>query len=1226
MMRFILDCLRVGRRRAACERENSVELQTKDKDAANDNEIKVLEDVVAMEAGTLQKERVLSQDAQQALERLTKRRTQLKEEIEGIQEQRKQEGQLLLSLQEEQEELEQMVQEYEVELERANDELQHLHEEVRKTRARVEDAHGRMGPLKHSIGETYTEITETKERLGELIAEMIAIEACVPEITCHQMAEHLSIDLDNSSREEEDDDDEECYGHAHEDENTIKKITVEKYHSEQEQNIEGSETLQRSAENLKSSGSSSFTEITLTEVKEEDVSPRSNTPQHMDSPDLEEDFEIVQSVDTKPINQTSSREFDFFHPDPFVDHDVFGDDRFPKVDMTEFLSGDPFKGTDPFASDILFNDVADAQFSQDYPHNEESNTNKDEHADAANAVIHSSANADCQSIDSGMFEQNIPEPSDSERYTPYSDVCPDVGSNNTVSQELDSMELNNTSGTEFDLPASSLHDDEGRFDPIHCELHDSHESDSSESSTVDSSFDGDFGTFTGLEQTEPEPEPDVGPSYVRSNRALYGLQRIDTSAYTSFPLSPDDFAPEQDVPVASDKDKPVEGADQFSFHSDHDDAVSEVKPEVEEALSPEGNPASPSPLDQEFDKPCDDYIQEIPAVHSPEPAEVDVYDHKFGDIYFFTVRLDPGSPDASPGSAEANEQKKSECDQTSPESNEADEFDSAAPEEEDTNHYNPEAYLEESFDKEDSSIRTEETLSPEPNDPEQSEPEVSPTGYSPNFEQEDEDNGLDEFGHSIFNVESSSVLKNTENEIPESFHPENVDSENEIPVKVDPAYTEDYSVHFTTEPVDQFLISPVSGDTEKAASNSSKLCSHNPFSLDSESIDHCDDAESNLQPFNTKNCTGKESYGCVNELKSFDPFDHVLIENTISVKSANSTCTDSGRLDSGYHENNGLDPFSPAPSHPSTDMGPCFVSSNTEMLSPGLLDLEAPDPFSPESIGSSSTMRFHSELFNPSTDDGMIGDPCQVYTASSDILGDSFSGSELDSLDPFSPVPHLTGGSYSHCNVDILVPGLIQNNSKFDGETRSSSCDSGVGSAQNREGSQPPIHSEVNNFVYLPNCPTKDSFFESDNSNMVTDDHAFQSKVENVSEQEQNTNSSANDTSMAELTEIDFFCNELSKMVASRSSDTVQQSVAEMLFGSNPDTASFYPWDFENSDTVANNYSSPEADLVDNSYNYSKDLPKLESGARSRRSSDLLGELQSAAGLAHDETEKPCLL
>ncbi|XP_072543384.1 uncharacterized protein [Salminus brasiliensis] len=1228
MMRFILDCLRAGRRRAACERENSLELQTKDKEAANDHEIKVLEDVVAMEEGALQKERVLSRDAQQALERLTKRRAQLKEEIEGIQEQRKQEGQLLLSLQEEQEELEQMAQEYEVELERAKDELQHLHEEISKTRAKVEDAHSRMGPLKHSIGETYAEITETKERLGELIAEMIAIEACVPEITCHQVGEPLSTDLDNSSgeEEEEEEDEEEYYGHAYEDENAIKKITVEKYHSEQDQNVEGPETLQRSAENLKSSGSSSFTEITLTEVKEEDVSPRSNTPQHMDSPDLEEeDFEIVQSLDTKPINQTASREFDFFHPDPFVDHDVFGDDRFPKVDMTEFLCGDPFKGTDPFASDILFNDVAHAQFSQDYPHSEESNT-KESDPDTADAVVHVSANADCQSIDSGMFEQNIPEPSDSERNTPYSDICPDAGSNTTASQELDSLEPNNTSGPEFELPASPQLDDGGRFDPIHCELNDSHECDSSDSSTVDSSFDGDFGTFTGMEHPEHELEAEAGPSYVRRNQALYGLQRIDTSSYTSFPLSPDDCAPEQNVPVTSEKDKSDEVGDPFSFHSDHD-AVSELKPEVEEPLPPQIQPSNPSPLSQEFDEACD-YGQANRAVHSPEPSEIDAYDHKFGDIYFFTVRLDPGSPDASPVSAEASDRKKSECDHTSPESNDTDDlFDCAGPDDEDPNQFSPEAYLEESFDKDECSVtmfRTEEPPSPEPNEPEQSESEMSPTGDVPNPEHEDQGNGLAVFDDCSFNVESNSVLNSTldgtENEIPI-----NIDPENEIPESVDPAYTEDISENFITEPVDQYLISPVAADTGNTTTDGYKLCAHNPFSLDSGSIDHCDNFESNAEPFNPI----KQSNGCDAELKALDPFDPVLMVHHPN-STANSTCTDSGRLDSGYHENSGPDPFSPAPSHPSTDMGPCFTSPNPEMLSPGLLDLEAPDPFSPESNGFSGPMRFHSELFNPSTNDGAMKDSCHVYAASSDVLGDSFSGSDFDSFDPFSPVPHMTGGNYTPCNADILVPGLIQNSSKSDGETRSSSCDSGVSQspqlhcspAQNREGSHPPVDSEVDNVGYLPNCSTKDSFFESDSSN-VTDVDAFKSNTEKTTDQD--TNSSEKVTGVAELTEIDFFCSELSKMVASRSSDSVQQSVAEMLFGSNPDTASFYPWDFENSNMVVNESSSPEVDF-DDDYNFSKDLPKLEAGTRSHRSSDLLGELQRAAGLTLDEAEKPCLL
>ncbi|XP_066537722.1 uncharacterized protein si:ch73-140j24.4 [Hoplias malabaricus] len=1202
MMRFILDCLRAGRRRAACARENSVELQAKEREAAAENEIKDLEDVVAMEEGALQKERTLSQETQQALERLAKRRAQLKEEIEGIQEKRSQEGQLLLSLQEEQEELQQAVQEYEEELKRATDELQHLQDEIAKTRGRVEDAHGQMGPLKHSIGETYSEITEAKERLSELIAEMIAIEACVPEITCHQVGEPLSLDLD-----EEEDDAEECYGDVYEEENSIKSINVVK---EQEQYAEGLEKLQRSVENLKSSGSSSFTEITLTEVKEEDVSPRSDTPQNMDSPDLEEEgFEIVQTLDTKPISQTSSREFDFFHPDPFVDHDVFGDDRFPKVDMTEFLSGDPFKGSDPFASDMLFNDVADAHFSQDYPLNEESilkesdslssvlqSTSKTEDADTSRVVAHISAGANCsQSIDSGMFEQNVPEPTDSERYTPYSDICPNVGINITISQEPDGVELSNTI-TEINLPESSHFDDGGRFDPIHCELNDSHEFLSSDSSTVDSSFDGDFGTFTGMEHQVVEPEAKSGPSYVRRNQALYGLQRIDTSSYTSFPLSPEECPPEPDFPAMSNKEESVQVADPFSYNTDHA-VVSTLKLETEETENypPPIQPGIPSACFEELGDPCDTDDPDQ-ARHSPEPIDTDAYDHKFGDIYFFTVRLDPGSPDASPVSAEGNDRNKSECDHTSPESNDTDDFECGGPEDDDPNHYSLEGYVEESFDKEESTVRTERPLSLEQNEPMQSESEMlSPREDLPYPDHENQ---------SVFNLESTNNMTSI------------TDNTEKVPVSTADTSSENCII----EPVIQYLISPVS-DTEMVTTDGYKLCSHNPFSLDSGSTDHCDEFENNTEAFNTGHSNAEES-----ELEASEPFDSVPTDDQTyksefqNLNSVSFVSTDGGRLDSGYHENSGLESFNPAHSntYPSTDLAPSFVSPSQEMLSPGVLDLVAPDPFSPES---NDTLIFDSEICVPSTNDGVNKDSCQVYTASSDIFGDSFSGSEFDSFDPFSPFPHALGGSYTHCNMDILIPESTQNNSKSDVETRSSSCDSGVsyspqlhyGSAQNREDSNTAVISEAQ---------TKQSFFETD-SMSITDASSLESKNENITEQDKN--SPENITAMAELAEIDFFCSELSKMVASRSSDSVQQSVAEMLFGSNPDTARFYPWDFENSNMVVNEPLSPEDDFG-SSNKLSRDLPNLEAGTRSHRASDLLGELQNTVGHTFEGNEKPCLL
>ncbi|KAL2097292.1 hypothetical protein ACEWY4_006499 [Coilia grayii] len=122
------------------------------------------------------------------------------------------------------------------------------------------------------------------------------------------------------------------------------------------------------ADMLKSSGSSSFTEITLTEVKEEEgSSPRSITPQ-IDSPDLEEEEEdgsTVQSLMTQTSSHTTIGQFDFYQPDPFTDNDLFRDDLFPKVEVTDSTDGffsDPFKGTDPFASDYLFNRFEEEQY------------------------------------------------------------------------------------------------------------------------------------------------------------------------------------------------------------------------------------------------------------------------------------------------------------------------------------------------------------------------------------------------------------------------------------------------------------------------------------------------------------------------------------------------------------------------------------------------------------------------------------------------------------------------------------------------------------------------------------------------------------------------------------------------------------------------------------------------------------------------------------------------
>ncbi|KAI5627192.1 hypothetical protein C0J50_13240 [Silurus asotus] len=1160
MMRFLLDCLRPGRARAGCGRENSVEIPTKEKDPGDEHELKDMEDVVAMEEGALQRDRAQCRDSQQALESLAKRRAQLREEIERLQEQRKQEGQLLLSLQEEQEELEQRVQEYDAELSRAREELQRLQEEIRSTRARVEEAHGRMGPLKHCIGDTYTEITEAKQRLGELITEMIAIEACAPEITSHQDIKSFSMAVDGGPREE-DEDAEEHHNSVYEDEEALKRHSVKNEPLEQEQE-DGPEKLQRSVENLKSSGSSSFTEITLTEFKEEDASPRSITSQHTGSADLEEeDFEIVQSLMSRPVHQSANKEFDFFHPDPFVDYDVFGDERFPKVDMTEFLSGDPFKGSDPFACDNLFDDVANSPLPQDSPLSEEGNAkesnplplspesaSKEEH-DNISIVAHISATPNCsQSIDSGMFEQNVPELADPEKHVSY-DICHQVGIEITVTQDADDRDLSSTLRNDSDLPTSPENEDGGRFDPIVCEHTDLHETESS--STVDSSFDGDFGTAE--DHPEDEPEVEAGPSYVRRNQALYGLQRIDTSSYTSFPLSPDAYDPFSESNI--DEKQP-------SFGSDHNTEKEFVCENV--------NAGYPSPSDREKDDvksdPCtlelkeDHFSNTNEESHNEEPLNMD--DHNFGDIYFFTVRLDPGSSDASPISPEVSERKKSEGDHVSPES-EYDELDYVAPDEEDEDpkQCNLEDYPEESFDKEE--VRPEQfPVSPEPNDP--VKPEANNPHSIPNsVESKDQSDGLDSFECNIF--ESNIEFE------PQSDKTENVDLDSSL-------------TNCNTEPVVQYLISPVSGDTGMFATDGYKLCSRNPFSFDAGSIDHCDTIDPNPEPPDSS--VIHESGSTETKLQSLVLLEPVLLGNPVHASNAKNPNADSGRLDSGYHEFNGPDPFNPiatdsCPVPAETDVGSITDDLEIELPNTTNLDEQAPDPFSPVS-NDIAVFDLQSEpaVYDPVTKDSGLG-----CAASSGLLADSFSGSELDSFDPFSLMP---GNSYTHCNTDMLVPVSVQDDSgSYD--NRSSSWDSGVSQspqlhcdfALNRADPLLPhepnlVSPDTQNLSYSSGYSTADFFFQSDSSTL-TDAGSLTPKVDKIAAQDQN--STVDVTAMEDLAEIEFFCSELSKMVASRSSDTVQQSVTEMLFGSNPDTAKFYPWDLENSNTDIKDTSSPTADF-----------------------------------------------
>lgn len=821
----------------------------------------------------------------------------------------------------------------------------------------------------------------------------------------------------------------------------------------------------------------------------------------------------------------------------------------------------------PFPQDSPLSEEADAKESSTLPSSPES-ANKEELTDISNvAHVPTSSNGN-QSIDSGMFEQNIPEVAESEKHVLYNDVCPQVGIEITVTRDFDNLDSSNTFRNESELPASPEIEDGGRFDPIVCENNDIPESESS--STVDSSFDGDFGAAE--DHPEGEPKVEAGPSYVRRNQALYGLQRIDTSSYTSFPLSPEAYDPEP-----------------------FPNTVNEMKPEMEFIQETEDNdPGNSSPVNQKicdekcdpcsFDLKEDHFSNTNDAGHNQEPSDTD--DHKFGDIYFFTVQLDPGSSDASPVSPEISERKKSDSDHVSPESVDTEEFDYAVPEDEDPSQASLEDYPEESFDKDESEVRSEEPpVRPEPDEPIEMEAK-SPHSIPISLETEDQSASLDPFECNIFELESNSAFN------PKQVNTENVDQASTMVTNLESC---------NTEPVVQYLISPVSGDTGMFATDGYKLCARDPFSFDSGSIDHYDNTERNMGPPESETCVIKESETCVikesgsseTSFQSLVLLDPVLIGNSVRAFEAKNPNTDSGRLDSGYHEFSGLDPFSPAPTDSclvSTEIGLGSVTDKleTEMPNPTNLDIQVSDPFSPES---SDTTIFDSEpeICNPVTNDGTTKDSGLGCTGSSDVLADSFSGSELDSFDPFSPMPGLTGNSHTQCNTGILIPASVQDDSRSYEDNRSSSWDSGVSqspqlhcdSAPNRADPLIPLEGnlvspDTQNLNFSSNHSTTDFFFQSD-SRTLADLGSFTPKVEKIAEQDKNSTVSV--TAMEDLAEIDFFCSELSKMVASRSSDTVQQSVTEMLFGSNPDTAKFYPWDLENSTTDINESSRPEVDF-----------------------------------------------
>ncbi|XP_048020404.1 uncharacterized protein si:ch73-140j24.4 [Megalobrama amblycephala] len=1119
MMRFILDCLRPARARAAAAARDT-ELQVQVKDSSDDNQIKGLKDEVHMEEETLQTVKALCLNTQETMEKLEERKTQLKEELKMIYDLQKQEREVLQSLQEEQQELEQTVQQYDTELCAAAEDLLQLQREVAYAKAHAESLHVQISPLQ----DIFQEIVQVKKKLAELVAGLITGESAMTEMTedahCAVLDQELvgKVDVVES----------EC-DHVYREKIMSKLEAEEVDYVEQESTAEELDKMQYSMENLKSSGSSSFTEITLTEVKEEDVMFRSTTPQS-DSSDMEkEDFEIIQP------SQTTNRQFDFFHPNPFTDGDVFGEDHFPKVDVTEQLPRDPFKGTDPFASDSLLVNMSEEKHCQDDFITAENSLPETVHYPLQSA-----------GKDYGTFNTpiNMPLGANFKQFTEKVDCCVSMS---TESRSLESCS-DTSSGVQINVTQDQNHDavtpdlsKEAQF-MEECV----HESGSSHSSTVFNSFDADSSIFAEAEEEEERVEVQDGSSFIKRANSLCGLQRIIAGSYTGFPLSPCDPEP---LPGISDINKIFEHhiiTSEQNAVNDKDFCHSEL--ENTERFSTDHRLNSPGPLCEQLHDSNDinSNASTFPSIGASQPSALDVNDYKYGDMFFFTVRLDPGSPELhnhSPVCPEPNEIKKDEShDQLpwkdtalSPEFNDTDEFEYSIPKPEDIEQHSQITNNQNNLEKVEQEISTN------------SDPSKCNEILGSDSERADLD-------IPCLTFEDSSACQSLHN------------SEWNDQLKANPT---------AAEHVPELSLL----DTESSTPNSTVqdllcLLSKTDASATDQVYVSCEQLslESSSSQQHKPSCSETLAMSKF-ELQYFDPFSPIPaepVECVSELEEMNTVVHEAPRLDSGYHEVDTPTPFSPEPTYKSK----CSIDlqgHGLETSKQSDSEIHVPDPFSPESV---DTGIFDSETENCESGNMITKchffSPQQVYTdlnnpedkqisfintVSCDMLSDHLGGSELDDCYPFGSCPS-NEESYAYSSEENLITGPILDGADVSGESKPSSM------VSNASNSNQVIHSDSvwnTSEVSPPNPevfdPMKNNIFDFN----TTD---FGSFVPNQ-DAEEATHCDGKVIKKADLAEIDYFCSELSKMVSSSSSDSVQQSVAEMLFGSDPNTSSFYPWDFE---------------------------------------------------------------
>ncbi|CAL8278716.1 unnamed protein product [Lota lota] len=288
-----------------------------------------LENAVAVETLELQEQQQDIRDLEETLVKLDQHKEKLQQQIKSTRQLCVEESQRILSLQAEESKKEGQVEEYERELARARWRLKKLREEVKNAKRRAEEAGERNTPLQDSIRQSYEEILQEEHALCSLSGG-----AATPD-------SQLDVSTSPADTTEED------------------PLPMRPWGR--------SQSLPAYADFIMRTSSSSFNN-NLTETREEVAESSLEAPKKV-GPEVGNGLEEIQrekdvekktniemeelTASTNPVNQ-----LDFYKPDPFVhcqsEDDLFNEDMFLKTDSSDAFASDPFKGTDPFAADILF--------------------------------------------------------------------------------------------------------------------------------------------------------------------------------------------------------------------------------------------------------------------------------------------------------------------------------------------------------------------------------------------------------------------------------------------------------------------------------------------------------------------------------------------------------------------------------------------------------------------------------------------------------------------------------------------------------------------------------------------------------------------------------------------------------------------------------------------------------------------------------------------------------